>query len=258
MIIDVEKCPNLAAALARAQAEIEAAHTDSENPHFKSKFASAAAVRGVMRGPFAKNGLSVTQAPCTYFDNDMLFAGVISTLRHESGEAERSKLGLPVGDKVTPQACGSAITYARRYALAGIAGVVVDDDDDAHEVSKQPAQKSPRQSQQSGAIDRARDDALADAHKAFHEYNAVHKRTGKPAVWDAVVADFMTLDGRNVETSERDVNWYSHFASWLRKAAAELDRVTGEKAQGRIAGVDLAPCEGPDAPKPNGRKAART
>jgi hypothetical protein len=37
--------------------------------------------------------------------------------------------------KADPQAVGSAITYARRYALAAIVGIVADDDDDGNQAA---------------------------------------------------------------------------------------------------------------------------
>ena len=53
----------LAAALAKAQGEIEPAPRDADNPFFKSKYASLPAIREATREAFAKNGLSVVQMP---------------------------------------------------------------------------------------------------------------------------------------------------------------------------------------------------
>lgn len=50
-------------------------------------------------------------------------------------------------DKQTSQAAGSAITYARRYALTAVLDLVADDDDDGAAASTTPAQRyTPRQS----------------------------------------------------------------------------------------------------------------
>jgi ERF superfamily len=55
-------------------------------------------------------------------------AVLVTTLSHLSGEYIKSVLPLnPV--KNDPQSMGAAITYARRYALAAIAGVCPSDDD---------------------------------------------------------------------------------------------------------------------------------
>jgi uncharacterized protein (DUF3820 family) len=54
---------------------------------------------------------------------------LVTTLLHSSGQWVRGV--YPVNPiKNDPQAIGSAITYARRYALASIVGVVAEEDDD--------------------------------------------------------------------------------------------------------------------------------
>ena len=52
---------------------------------------------------------------------------------HESGQWLASECRMPydnTGSKNTVQSMGSAITYARRYSLSALVGVVADDDDD--------------------------------------------------------------------------------------------------------------------------------
>lgn len=57
--------------------------------------------------------------------------GAVTTiLMHESGEYLQSTL-LIRGEQ-TPQGIGSAITYAKRYSLAAMLGLVADEDDDAN------------------------------------------------------------------------------------------------------------------------------
>lgn len=115
----------LAAALVLAQGKLKAAVKDSSNPHFKSKYADLASVWDACRDALQANGLAVTQLP---FSEDGLKVGVVTILTHKSGQWIAGKLVLsPV--KTDPQAAGSAITYARRYGLAAIVGVVADDDD---------------------------------------------------------------------------------------------------------------------------------
>jgi hypothetical protein len=45
---------------------------------------------------------------------------------------------MPVAKQNDPQAVGSAITYARRYALGAILGLAIDEDDDANSATIQP------------------------------------------------------------------------------------------------------------------------
>jgi hypothetical protein len=72
----------------------------------------------------AKHGLSFTSQP-TVVDGSFVLE---YQLRHSSGESITGAYPLP--DKGTPQSMGSAITYARRYALSAVTGVAPDKDDD--------------------------------------------------------------------------------------------------------------------------------
>lgn len=114
----------LADALSKAQAEMTSAKKDMANPFFKSKYADLASVREAIREPFGKYGLAVSQMPETK-DGQVI---VHSLLMHSSGEWVTTELTMtPV--KSDPQGVGSCITYARRYALAAIAGIAPEDDD---------------------------------------------------------------------------------------------------------------------------------
>jgi hypothetical protein len=65
-----------------------------------------------------------------------------TTLAHSSGEWIRSELPIRAKD-ASPQAQGSAITYARRYALAAIVGLA-QIDDDAEAAQGRPFTNDPR------------------------------------------------------------------------------------------------------------------
>jgi len=119
-----ETIGEIAKALHAAQGEMSGAKKGAANPFFKSKYADMNSVVDAVREPFCNHGLSYSQFPL--FEDGM--AGVITILMHTSGEWLESKLLLPVTKK-DPQATGSAITYARRYALQSIAGIPSEDDD---------------------------------------------------------------------------------------------------------------------------------
>lgn len=114
----------LAEALALAQAEIEGARKDSNNPHFRSKYADLGAVWDACRVPLTKHGLSVVQFPRS---SDGCVE-VETILMHKSGEWMSDALRLPVS-KQDAQGYGSAMTYARRYSLMAVAGIAPEDDD---------------------------------------------------------------------------------------------------------------------------------
>ena len=125
--IAVNRSPSLgklAEALAKAQGEIVGASKNSENPFLKSRYADLASVWEACRLPLSKNGLAVTQL----VGNADGTVVVESLLMHSSGEWVMSRLSLK-SVKDDPQGMGSAITYARRYALAAIVGVSPEDDD---------------------------------------------------------------------------------------------------------------------------------
>jgi hypothetical protein len=119
-----ESINELATALAKAQGKITGALKDSANPFFKSKYADLAACWDSCRLPLSENGLSVIQVPAA--DEQ----GVVLTtiLAHASGQWIKSMLRMVPKDG-SPQSVGSALTYARRYALAAMVGLAQVDDD---------------------------------------------------------------------------------------------------------------------------------
>lgn len=119
-----ESIKNLAAALNKAQAAMGGAAKDSSNPFFKSSYADLGSVVAAIKEPFASNGLSYTQFPI----EDGGRIGVETILMHESGEWMANSFTVNL-TKQDAQGAGSAITYARRYALQAIAGIPSEDDD---------------------------------------------------------------------------------------------------------------------------------
>ena len=117
---------HLAAALCKAQAEMGGAVKDAKNPFFKSSYADLTSVIKAIKEPFANNGLSYSQLPVTSEGGGGV--GVTTILMHSSGQWLESEFYLPLAKK-DPQGGGSAITYARRYALQAIAGIPTADDD---------------------------------------------------------------------------------------------------------------------------------
>lgn len=115
----------IADALVKAQAAMKPALKESRNPHFNSRYADLASVWDAIREPLTSNGLSVIQMVGS---NELEKTTLTTRVTHVSGEWIESTWQIPVG-KQDPQGLGSAISYARRYALASAIGVVQDDDD---------------------------------------------------------------------------------------------------------------------------------
>lgn len=135
-----ESIKELAAALAKAQGQLKPAIKDSENPHFKSKYADLGAVWEACRKPLSDNGLSIVQMPTDSSEPGRV--ALTTMLLHTSGEYLISTCSSRL-QQDSAQGVGSALTYLRRYALAAMVGIVADIDDDGNAAS-QPAQQQQR------------------------------------------------------------------------------------------------------------------
>jgi len=130
-------------ALAAAQGEMSDAVLDMENPHFKSKYASLKSVRNACKEALKKYKLSVNFQ--IFSVKDVFYCRTI--LGHgESGEWMSTTFRLLI-DKSNMQGLGSAISYAKRYSLAAMVGVVDSEDDDGNSAvgkpSNAPAKPAP-------------------------------------------------------------------------------------------------------------------
>lgn len=115
----------LAGAMALAFGEIDAAMKSANNPHFKSKYADITAVIEAVKPALIKHGLFFTQHP----EPSERGVTIETFLHHANGDKlSLGKLYVPA-NKNDAQGFGSALTYARRYALVTAFGVPVEDDD---------------------------------------------------------------------------------------------------------------------------------
>ena len=124
----------LAAALAKAQAKFTPAAKNKTNPHLKSKYADLVAVTEACKAPLAEAGLSYSQI----VESERAEVTCVTVLMHSSGQWIAGRLTLH-GKDTSPQAMGSAITYARRYGLSAMLGIVTDEEDDGDSAQAQPA-----------------------------------------------------------------------------------------------------------------------
>lgn len=113
----------LAKALSEFQGKCLKISKESDNPYFKSKYASLSDILNVITKPLSECKLSLSQMP----DGKAL----TTLLMHESGEWISSTYEMPVKETNNPQAHGSSITYAKRYSLSAILMLNVGEDDDA-------------------------------------------------------------------------------------------------------------------------------
>ena len=140
----------IATALCKVQAELGTATKRNTNPFFKSNYAALTEIMAVARKPLAKHGIAVTQLtqPCGIDGRTCL----VTVLMH-GGSGQCISSTYPLNPKASdPQAVGSAVTYARRYALAAILGIVSEGEDDDGEAAQARTFAKPKFKKQEADI----------------------------------------------------------------------------------------------------------
>ena len=121
-------------AFARAQGKFEAAIKSSTNPAFRSKYADVSSIIDATLEHLNAEGIGIRQHPGleykTVGEGVEAYMTVTTRLTYK-GQWEESDISLPAvqRDRFDAQSCGSALTYACRYALQGILVVRREDDD---------------------------------------------------------------------------------------------------------------------------------
>jgi len=100
---------------------------DGKNPHFKSTYATLPQILSEVKPILTELGLVLTQP---------IEANKAMTIitDSESGENVQASIDLPTN--LNAQQMGSCITYYRRYLLAGLLSLEIDDDDATLATSK--------------------------------------------------------------------------------------------------------------------------
>jgi primosomal protein N' len=137
------EAPSLAAALAAVQRKLpdvrkaETAHVRSDKGNYSYRYATLPDITKAVLPLLGENGLAWITRPTLVDDRFVL----VYELLHTSGEKVSGEYPLPTGG--SPQALGSAITYARRYCLCAVTGVAADDDDDGAAATAQHHNRGP-------------------------------------------------------------------------------------------------------------------
>ena len=131
---------NVAKGLLAFQSAATKITKDAQNPYFKSKYATLSNILDEVAAPLSAAGLVVTQHP---------EGGTLTTvlIHAESGEFIESTYDLNA-IKADPQATGSAVTYARRYALCAVLNLNIEDDDDGNAATGNADKKAKAGQQQ--------------------------------------------------------------------------------------------------------------
>lgn len=147
-MIHSESIIKLSAALCKAQKKFKTALKKSKNPYFHSNYADYTEVLSCVKEALNEEGITILQP----IDEDV----VETVLLHESGEFLCSVTKIyNISNK--PQDYGSAITYARRYALSSMLAIDSDEDDDGNRAncntSNTPTNKAPKEVQKDPLVE---------------------------------------------------------------------------------------------------------
>jgi hypothetical protein len=178
-----EQLNELAAALAKAQATFADAPKSREGQARggKYKYATLGDIWDACRESLTANGLSVSQFALPSEPGCVLLT---TMLLHSSGQFISGTESIPVTGELNPQTYGSAMTYARRYGLAAIVGVVTDDDD-AQSVSQSGQRPQQQQRPQASRQPEQRPESSGDRTAAGQGARAAETQPSFPGATGA-------------------------------------------------------------------------
>jgi len=154
MLKKSESIQNLSNAMAEFQKKIKQPLKDANNPFFKSQYVPLENVVEAITETGSQLGISFMQ----FASSDETGSIEVATLvMHSTGEYIEFPPVRMKPESNKPQAVGSAITYAKRYALSAIFGITSDKDDDGNEATglNKPVDKQPKQQQKQQTQDEA-------------------------------------------------------------------------------------------------------
>lgn len=253
-MIQSETIGKLAEALAKAQAVIENAKKESDNPFFKSKYADLSSIWEACRKPLTDNGLSIVQSPVFLTEHpDMV--GLDTRLCHSSGEWLEGRIVMkPV--KSDPQSYGSCLTYLRRYSLQSFISICAEVDDDGnaatgkktntkHEGTKQPNDipdtigQPPEENSPQANVASQNAKSVLISDKQRKRFYAIAKESGKT---DDEIKTFLREITGSESTRDIQNGIYDYLCNEVVKA---------KKEEPAAAVPDPAPAEMAPAPCPD-------
>ncbi len=212
----------LAKALAAVQGELTPAPKNAKNPGFGNSYADLQSCISTLQAVLPKHGLAFTQTILPAGEN---MVSVATMLMHQSGQWVRGVCTLPtVGNRGVnaAQAAGSAITYARRYGLSAIVGLVADDDDDGNAAApsrkqEQAAQRAVREEARSNTPEHPDKKQLAAMFAALRSIGVTEK--------EACMTEVQAIIGRSIQ-------------SRLELTRDEYQKVMRELENAKTGGID--------------------
>lgn len=214
----------LAAALAKAQPKFEVVVKDKTvtTNQYSYTYAGLDSVVASIRAPLSENGLAFMQG-VHQIDGRLV---VETMLTHSSGQWMRAALPVACKMDAAPQTIGSAISYARRYGLSSLLGIVTEDDDDGAraEASHGKSENNAGRSRGKGAA-RVQDAGSAPAQQHPTSEEAKARFSANRATVDAWQNLHRILGKNGCTVLSNDHPRYPDYRKWLH---AKLEQSLNE------------------------------
>lgn len=219
MTMQSETIGKLAEALAKAQAVIENPAKNREvevrmktGGSYKFSYTTLDEILRTVRDPLTSNGLWFVQGLALSDDGKYR---LMTRLLHSSGEWIESETPLFVGEQ-SNQAFGSAVTYAKRYALSAMLGIAADEDDDANSAdghgvtgkADKPGKETPKQNFADQTPSAAKDPPQSSGKKRLAGF---FERPSYTIAWPE------STDKKSLTIEEQCASWLGHWTAVIDK-----------------------------------------
>ena len=208
----------LSQAMLKVQQQLQPAIKDAKNTFVGNDYATLNSVMETCKDALISHGIWLTQLPCPApVELGTGHIALETKLIHaESGEWISSTAVIPL-PKNDPQGMGSAITYARRYSLCAMLGIVTEDDDG--NAASNPVQKQARQQRTKPQSQKPVQESQNDSSRVLPKLDGVTYKNVQAADGRmCVVANGNTLDKKEL-LKAAGFKWNSQQKVWWKYAA---------------------------------------
>lgn len=230
-MLNSETIGKIMPALIKAQGDFAPAVKAKVNPHFKSKYVPLDAVLDAIAEPLRANGIAIVQQTDIQDARTVL----VTRLVHESGEWIAGRYPVhPV--KADPQGEGSALTYARRYALMALVGIAPEDDDGNAAVKAAQREPEARFTPTDGVWEAESEEsqafllAIAETVKSAFARASEQGATDKAAALETMKEVVRKVNAERLSADEMTAMW-TRCPSNVRTAYKKAETAMKETAQ---------------------------
>jgi len=221
----------IAAALAKAQAELtnpEKSLVGTISSPFREsdrtfRYAPLSSGLDIVRKSLGRHEIAIVQT--TTVDKEVGLIRLTTILAHSSGEWLSSDWPVcPIADTAAPQRMGTALTYARRYALFTLVGIAGEDDLDAPDLTA----AGPRNTDTNGPRSDSR--AQTIVHGPVNRPPAAAGKRA-PSTNTILAPDQSAVLRKRLIKEIQDLNSGEAATSWARQALIAKNQLAATDAQ---------------------------